>query len=139
MKYSKEYIEKLNFYDYINLVAKELKDNGYKETGIDNDDSDYDSVLSDQDEYKYFIFGVTDEKAMTFLKRIGLIDNGKCPRCGNVFKTNDNVFRNGINPKINFQVCEQCANELRRMHHPFTHCCGRLFFYILLISILSII
>lgn len=83
MKYTEQQLHGLKYKDYILLMAKELNDNGY----TDEDGNQY-SVSTDvngefvSDFSLGFVLSLKDVEAVEFLKRIGLLDNGRCPLTG---------------------------------------------------------
>ena len=78
MKYTSNYINGLSFKAYLELMAKELNENGFR----NYDGSEY-YVDADPLFMRLFMMGpVYDPKAMSFLKEQGLLENGRCPNCG---------------------------------------------------------
>ena len=83
MKYSKDDLNNLLYKEYILLIAEELNNNGFTrdngnkyEVGTDIDGN----FVSDFS--RGFVLSLKDEKAIEFLKGIGLLNNGRCPLTG---------------------------------------------------------
>lgn len=53
-----------------------------------------------------------DVNALEYLKSIGLINNGRCPMCGNSIDGNPGRFTSGYN--FHFQICQNCACHGKR-------------------------
>lgn len=83
MKYTRNDLDNLMYKDYILLIARELNQNGFKndqgreyEVGT-NVHGDFVSDFS-----RGFVLSIKDPKAIEFLKRVGLLNNGRCPLTG---------------------------------------------------------
>lgn len=55
-----------------------------------------------------------DVNALEYLKSIGLINNGRCPMCGNSIDGNPGRFTSGYNSAFHFQICQNCACHGKR-------------------------
>lgn len=107
MKYSSDYIRSLSFRAYLELIAKELNENGFRESGKDE------YVVDDEQPYmRLFMMGpVQDPKAMAFLREQGLIDNGRCPYCGAPMSVNKYTWYDRRDPSKKFYVCYGCSKS----------------------------
>ena len=83
MKYTRNDLDNLMYKDYILLIARELNQNSFKndqgreyEVGT-NVHGDFVSDFS-----RGFVLSIKDPKAIEFLKRVGLLNNGRCPLTG---------------------------------------------------------
>lgn len=105
MKYTTEYINSLPFKDYLELIAKELNDNGFRVDG-----KDYYRVYDDPVMMRHFMLDpVSDPKAMAYLKSIGLIENGRCPSCGAPMSTGQRFYwYDKRDPSKRIYLCYGC-------------------------------
>lgn len=62
----------------------------------------------------FFMGGIRDSKALEYLKSIGLVDNGRCPICGNMMEDNPGRFTSGYDSSFHFQICQSCARHGKR-------------------------
>ena len=107
MKYTSEYINSLSFKSYLELMATELNENGFREFNGMKYMVDADPKFMD-----LFIMGpVQDQNAMDFLKRQGLIENGRCPQCGAPMSVNQYFWYDRRNPSRRFYVCYGCSKS----------------------------
>lgn len=83
MKYTRNDLDNLMYKDYILLIARELNQNGFKnDQGREYEvgtivHGDFVSDFS-----RGFFLSIKDPKAIEFLKRVGLLNNGRCPLTG---------------------------------------------------------
>lgn len=75
MRYSRDQVKAMTQYEYESTTCKELNDAGFRQ-----------EFNGRQLEYgpSEFTFGgaiIFDTDAVDYLKRVGLLDNGKCPMC----------------------------------------------------------
>ncbi|MBR3798339.1 MAG: hypothetical protein IKK36_05450 [Bacteroidales bacterium] len=100
--YTKEYINSLSFREYLELMAKELNDNGFK--------SYYGSEYTVSDDPILFMMQpIEDPEAMRFLTWKGLIGNGRCPQCGAPMSNNNHIWYDRRDPSRRFNVCYGCS------------------------------
>ena len=104
MKYTSQQINCLSWQEWNELMAKELNNAGFKSRW-----GDYDA----DDEPSLFIHGM-GEKEVAYLKELGLLNNGRCPQCGNVITGNPGRFTSGYNPNLHFQICQNCVSRGKR-------------------------
>lgn len=97
-----EYINSLSFREYLELMAKELNDNGFK--------SYYGSEYTVSDDPILFMMQpIEDPEAMRFLTSKGLIGNGRCPQCGAPMSNNNHFWYDRRDPSRRFNVCYGCS------------------------------
>ena len=129
--YSAEQIQEISFDKYMALIAKELNDEGFRVKNNRGEASKY-----SPDEFLIDVDVIKDENALNYLKRIKLIDNGRCPKCGNVMNKNKYTFTNRFNPNASYYICKSCYNKglnLQRAFNPSSNNKGCLLFILLLI------
>ena len=83
MKYSRNDLDNLMYKDYILLIAEELNKNGFKESNgklYEVTTNVHGGFVSDFS--RGFILSIKDQKAIDFLKQVGLLNNGRCPLTG---------------------------------------------------------
>ncbi len=108
-KYSKEELINLNLNDYISLMCDELNKAGYKQKlKIDGEIEDFEYTA---DEYVLEGAIINNISALNYLKEIGILNNGKCPRCGGIMNNNDYTFSSYNSPNASFAICPKCHNE----------------------------
>jgi len=107
MKYTSEYINSISFPEYLELMAKELNDNGFKERGK------YEYQVDDEPAFqRLFMMGpVNDSLALSHLKRVGLLENGRCPSCGAPMSQYRFTWYDRKDPSKKFYVCYGCSKS----------------------------
>jgi len=103
MKYSSSYINSLSFKDYLKLMAKELNEHGFRESGHEYE------VFEDEFMRLFMMGPVNDPKAMAFLKEQGLLENGRCPSCGAPMSVYKYYWSDTRDPSRRFYVCYGCS------------------------------
>ena len=83
MKYSEDDLSQMTYKDYILLMAEELNSNEFTH----NDGSKYEVGTNIDGDFVSgfsigFVLSLKDKKAIEFLKKIGLLNNGRCPLTG---------------------------------------------------------
>lgn len=115
MKYTSEQINAMSWREWTETMAKELNDAGFQYKGIGNKLEPY-SVGKEEDDPKMFLLGsVENPEEITYLKNIGLLNNGRCPMCGNKIIGTSGKFTSGYDSNYNFQVCQNCVNKRKRV------------------------
>ena len=116
MKYSSSQINAMSWKEWAEAMANELNKAGYtmnsisiaKDGTLGNVKAPY-KVLDDP---KYFLLGSVEKaEEITYLKRLGLLNNGRCPMCGNPIKGNPGRFTSGYDYNYHFQVCQNCVQR----------------------------
>ena len=107
MKYSREQVKAMTQVEYESAICKELNDAGYRH-----------EFHGEQLEYQPHesTFGgaiVFDPEAVNHLKRVGLLDNGKCPMCS--VREDDLLYKlqNQQSGAI-YHVCKSCYKQYAR-------------------------
>ena len=119
MKYTQSQAMNFGYIRYLEAMAKELNDAGYKIRGrLGNNTYELEYKIDD-DTPDLFIYGINDSKAMNYLKQIGLVNNGRCPICGSPIKSNTCSYTSPTDPNISFYICNECyrgsTNMQRKM------------------------
>lgn len=136
MKYSFEMIINLSLKEYVELIVDELNKNGFRIKGLQNGKEVF-YEYSVPDSPSYFIFGITDYEAIEFLKRIGLLDNGKCPATGKPLGYDRVLWQNGKIGHIRFFISKEFYDQYYgRVRKTQKGCC---LFFLLIIGIIAYI
>ena len=107
-RYTSEQINAMTFKEWVEVMADELNKAGYKYIGAGGKQEPF-SVL---DEPKYFLLGNIDKaEEIDYLKNIGLLNNGRCPMCGNKIIGSPGRFTSGYDLNYHFQVCQNCVQN----------------------------
>lgn len=115
MKYTSEQINAMSWREWAETMAKELNEAGFQYRGIGNKLEPY-SVGKAEDGPKLFLLGsVENSEEITYLKNIGLLNNGRCPMCGNKIIGASGRFTSGFDSNYHFQVCQSCVNKRKRV------------------------
>lgn len=115
MKYTSEQINAMSWREWTETMAKELNGAGFQYKGIGNKLESY-SVGKEEDGPKLFLLGsVENSEEITYLKNIGLLNNGRCPMCGNKIVGTPGRFISGYDSNYHFQVCQHCINKRKRV------------------------
>lgn len=118
MKYSTEEINSMSYREWMETIAKELNEAGFKGEGYNAATGRFMKNVAPyevQDIGTFFLGAINDAQAMDYLKSIGLVNNGRCPMCGAVIKGTPSRFTDGMNPNLNFHICSSCRKEGQRM------------------------
>ena len=129
MKYSREDVKSMSPITYRELICEELNHAGFQYE-FQGGKSDY---IPD-----YSTFGgviVKDGQAVRYLKTIGLINNGKCPWCGE----REETIQDSLTPDhgVSFHVCKRCYKQhciQERRKRGYCSCIVLLIFITLIIS-----
>ena len=105
MEYSKEQVASMPYLTWMETIAKELNEAGFKS---DKKLSTPYSVSEDNVTY-FFMGAINDPNAMKYLKRIGLVNNGRCPMCGEKIKGSPSNFVDNLHPGLDFHICSYCS------------------------------
>lgn len=118
MKYSTEEVNNMSYQEWMETIAKELNEAGFKGDGYSETTGQF---IKNAAPYKvrnistFFMGAINDSNAMDYLKSIGLVNNGHCPMCGAVIKGAPSRFTSGMNPNLNFHICSSCRREGQRI------------------------
>lgn len=107
MKYTRDQVKAMSQAEYEYIICKELNSAGFRS-----------EFRGERHEYQpdYSTFGgsiVFDQKAVNYLKHIGLIDNGKCPMCS--VREDDLAYKlqNSQSGAL-YHVCKKCYKRYSR-------------------------
>lgn len=112
MKYFQEDIANISWHEWNALMAKELNDAGFSRVwkGVTI------PFKAHIESPSSFILGqVTSVQAIEHLKIIGLLNNGRCPMCGELFHKNPGRYTSGFDHNLHFQICQNCARSRGRI------------------------
>ena len=118
MKYSAGEIINMSYLEWMETIAKELNEAGFKKEGHSTIEKRFVKNIKpyEVNDARYFFMGsIDDAKAMDYLKSIGLVNNGRCPMCGKPIKGTPSRFTDGLNPNLNFHICSSCRKNGQRM------------------------
>lgn len=105
MKYTRENLSKLSYKDYILAIEKELNAHGFTQEGKPYEVSTnvYGGFVSDFS--RGFFLSIKDEKAINYLKDIGLLNNGRCPLTGLMISNSaKTLYTSEDNSNIKFEI-----------------------------------
>lgn len=118
MKYSVEELSNMSYQEWMETIAKELNDAGFKGEGYSATEGRFirNAFPYEVRDVRYFFMGaINDAAAMDYLKSIGLVNNKRCPMCGMPIKGEPSRFTDGSNPQLNFHICSSCRKEGQRI------------------------
>ena len=121
MKYTSSQINAMSWKEWTETMAKELNDAGFRTNGVKIlDDGTLEKGLvpfSVNGEPKYFLLGSVDKaEEIEYLKSLGLLNNGRCPMCGEKIIGNPGRFTSGYDSNYHFQVCQNCVRNGNRTY-----------------------
>lgn len=117
MKYTNSQLRTMSYAEWMKAIAKELNDAGFRARGYNSDTHQWQdnySLYEVGDPQHFFMGGIRDSKALEYLKSIGLVNNGRCPICGNMIEGNPGRFTSGYDSNFHFQICQSCARHGKR-------------------------
>lgn len=119
MKYTTSQIKQMTWAEWNDAMARELNENGFKASGFNSVlgkwENNKQPYKADPSNPKIFILGTVSGAAeYECLKRAGLLNNGRCPRCGNPIYGKPGRFTSGYDPNAHFQICQDCVKKGRR-------------------------
>ena len=123
MKYTSEQINDMSWREWTETMARELNAANFKQTGVSLDSErklgkTTKQYAVDEDNLgpKIFLLGsVETAKEIDYLKNIGLLNNGRCPMCGNPITGSPGRFTSGYDSNYHFQVCQDCVKKRNRI------------------------
>ena len=118
IKYSSDFINSLSLIEWNNLIVQELNNAGFGKYEYDKQKRCNQHLLYSESQ-RIVPKNINDEfiklpkEAIDYLKSIGLLNNGRCPYCGNVI---DGYPIDNQNPTKNatFHICSNCAKRLAK-------------------------
>lgn len=107
MKYAREQVKAMTQDEYESAICKELNDAGFRHD-FHGEQLEY---YPDKSTFGGSI--VFDPEAVNYLKRVGLLDNGKCPMCS--VREDDLMYKlqNQHSGAI-YHVCKSCYKQYAR-------------------------
>lgn len=140
MKYTSSQVNQMTWLEWNDTMAKELNEAGFKNQVGQRFNSEIgkweDKLIpyqADPSRLKGFILGAVDGlEEINYLKQIGLLNNGRCPMCGNTINDNPGRFTSGFDGNTHFQICQNCVHHGRKISINHTHNSGCILALILL-------
>ena len=119
MKYTAEQVRQMSWPEWNDAMAKELNEAGFKARGFNPElgrwEKNRKPYKANPNDPSVFILGHVDgAEEYEHLKRVGLLNNGRCPMCGDAIYGNPGRFTSGYDHNAHFQICQKCANKGRR-------------------------
>lgn len=119
MKYTVEQVRQMTWSQWNDAMAKELNEAGFRARGYNSElrrwENNRELYKADPSEPKIFILGtVNGAPEYEHLKKVGLLNNGRCPMCGEPIYGNPGRFTSGYDYNAHFQICQNCVNKGRR-------------------------
>lgn len=119
MKYTTEQVRQMSWAEWNDTMAKELNEAGFRARGFNPEigrwEDNREPYKADSSDPKIFILGIVEGAAeYEYLKRVGLLNNGRCPMCGEPIYGNPGRFTFGDDHNAHFQICQNCVNKGRR-------------------------
>ena len=114
-KYSREQVKTMTQDEYESVICKELNDAGFRQ---EYNGKQLEYYPSDS------VFGggiVFDNKAVNYLKDIGLVDNGKCPMCSVKEDEFDYILQNQQSGAV-YHVCKSCYKQYAQQERARRGC-----------------
>ena len=119
MKYSSLQVRNMTFEQWVETCVKELNSAGFRARGYNSETRKWQDNFSPYrggDPETFFLGELGSEvPALEYLKSIGLVNNGKCPMCGNNIEGNPGRFTSGYDSSFHFQICQNCVKRGRKM------------------------
>ena len=120
MKYSVNQVRQMSWVEWNQIMAEELNKAGFMGRGYNPDLGRWENhrapYKADSDNPQSFILGAVDSAPeFEYLKEIGLLNNGRCPLCGEPIYGNPGRFTSGYDHNAHFQICQNCANMGKRI------------------------
>lgn len=109
MKYTSQQINRFTWQEWNNIMYSELNNAGFNLSFMSND-----LIARDINEDPRGFILELKEKEITYLKDIGLLNNGRCPMCGKPIYENPGRFTSGYNYNLHFQICQNCVSKGKR-------------------------
>ena len=116
MKYSRDQVKAMTQDEYESAICKELNDAGFRQK-LHGELSEY---YPDESTFGGAI--VFDPDAVDYLKRVGLLDNGKCPMCS--VREDDLMYKlqNQQSAAV-YHVCKKCYKQYAKQERAKRGCC----------------
>ncbi len=133
MRYSKSDLMSLSYADWMETIAKELNQAGFQTKILKFSTAEPHWVNGPYEVHDpdTFFDTINSSKAINYLKEIGLLDNGRCPMCGDGI-SHPGRFTDGYNSSISYQICQRCVRTKGGLL-PDSRGCGCLLFLLMLL------
>lgn len=112
-----KFIKKMSFEKYVELMCITLNKAGFKKE-IRGSDGNYKEVSYEPFLDLIIVDVIKDYKALNYLKKVELLDNGRCPECGNTMN-NTYKFISGLNQASSYYICSKCYHDGLRIQRSF--------------------
>ena len=111
MKYTSNEVNRMSWQEWNQTMAEELNKKGFKAKEFDGSKwTKTGQYKANDDDPKLFVLGtIEDGAAISYLRDIGLLSNGRCPMCGEPINGNPGRFTSGYDPDFYFQICQNCV------------------------------
>lgn len=111
VKYTAEQIRDISTTDWMELMVRELNENGFRKQSLDPETGCMNvrpyCVVGD---LRTFILNEVDSyDEINFLGEIGLINNGRCSLCGRPLRRTPKIFKSSDGLRFDFDVCNECV------------------------------
>ena len=104
----------MSWQEWNEAMAEELNQKGFKAKEFNQDEHRWKKTgkYKAGDDPKLFVLGtIEDSDAISYLKDVGLLNNGRCPMCGGPIYDNPGRFTSGYDPNFHFQICQNCVKS----------------------------
>lgn len=115
-KYSSEDIFNMTWHEWNTTMAKELNKAGFLGYGFNPSTHKFEKnqapYCADPNSPSSFILGAVDTAPeIDYLKKIGLLNNHRCPMCGRRIHGDPGRFTSGFDYNVHFQICQECVSH----------------------------
>ncbi|MDE6278033.1 MAG: hypothetical protein K2M06_07995 [Muribaculaceae bacterium] len=118
MKYTSGQVKAMTWHEWNEAMADALNKAGFRTKDFNEKLGRWESnkalYKADPNYPKHFLVTVEDPKEVEYLKSVGLLNNGRCPMCGNPIIGAPGRFTSGLDSDYHFQICQNCCNRGRR-------------------------
>lgn len=112
MKYQSSQINEMSWQAWNEVMAEELNKAGFKAKEFDGQKWTKTGKYDAGDDPSLFVLGtIEDSNAISYLRDIGLLNNGRCPMCGGPIIGKPGRFTSGYNPNFHFKICQNCVSS----------------------------
>ena len=110
LSFSSDFIKGLSWEEYNELMISVLSKAGFKQMQYVQGEYQEVGPLENDFEPKYFASEILiDSDRVEHLKTLGLLNNGRCPLCGNIIVGEPGRYTNRFDRAINYQICQSCV------------------------------
>ena len=104
----------MSWQEWNEAMANELNKKGFKAKEFNSSEHRWTKTgqYDAGNDPKLFVLGtIEDSEAISYLKDIGLLNNGRCPICGGRINGNPGRFTSGYDQNYHFQICQNCVKS----------------------------